>query len=61
MAAEEVIYFPFWAQLFDSAIFPTLPLPEPIAKPPPSLKNSTEIVPCGDIPRRAAIRSQLTS
>jgi hypothetical protein len=35
MAAEEVIYFPFLAQLSDRANLPTLPPPEPIAEPPP--------------------------
>jgi hypothetical protein len=39
MAAEEVIHFPFWAQLFPCPNSPALFPPEPVAEPPPSLKT----------------------
>ena len=46
MAAEEVIYFPFGAQLplyfHSEALFP----PEPVAEPPPVAKNRTQICSC---------------
>lgn len=35
MAAEELIYFSFQAQLSRRPDFPALPLPEPVAEPPP--------------------------
>jgi hypothetical protein len=35
MAAEEVIQFPFWAQLSPSPYSPVLIPPEPFAEPPP--------------------------
>ena len=35
MAAEEVIHFPFWAQLSKRPNSPALFPPEPVAKPPP--------------------------
>lgn len=35
MAAEEVIHFPFQAQLPPRPDSPALPLPEPVAEPPP--------------------------
>lgn len=45
MAAEEVIHFPFWAQL---SWRPNSPLPpEPVAEPPPWLKMRRIFGPCG--------------
>jgi hypothetical protein len=35
MAAEEVIHFPFWAQLSQRPNSPALSPPEPVAEPPP--------------------------
>ena len=35
MAAREVIFFLFWAQLSLRLAFPALPTPEPVAESPP--------------------------
>jgi hypothetical protein len=39
MAAQEVIHFLFWAQLSRRSNSPALPPPEPVAEPPPELKQ----------------------
>jgi hypothetical protein len=43
MAAEEVIYFPFWAQLSPRPNSPAPSPPEPVAEPPPLAENRTDI------------------
>jgi len=35
MAANEVIFFPFWAQLSPRMAFPDFPPPEAVAESPP--------------------------
>ena len=56
MAAEEVIHFPFWAQLFRCPNYPALPPPDPVAEPPPELKTGRIFVPCCGTLSRSAIR-----
>jgi hypothetical protein len=45
MAAEEVIHFLFRAQLSGRSNSPALFPPEPVAEPPPQLKNKANIRP----------------
>jgi hypothetical protein len=56
MAAEEVIHFPFWAQLSRCVNSPDLSPPEPVAESPPWLKTGWIFAPCGRISGRYAIR-----
>jgi hypothetical protein len=35
MAANELIFFPFWAQLLLRLVFSALPPPKPVAESPP--------------------------
>jgi len=43
MAAEEVIYFPFWAQLSLRPNSPAFCPPEPVAESPPFAENRTDV------------------
>jgi len=44
MAAEEVIYFPFWAQPYERRCSSAVCPPEPVAEPPPSLRSDEYLV-----------------
>jgi len=56
MAAEEVIHFPFWAQLSRRPNSPILSAPEPVAKPPPLAETEQMFISCDQISDRCAIR-----
>jgi hypothetical protein len=56
MAAEEVIHFPFWAQLSKGFNSPALFLPEPVAEPPPQPDTRRLFVPGGGASSRFPIR-----
>jgi hypothetical protein len=56
MAAEEVIHFPFWAQLSTCPCSPALSPPEPVVESPPELKTGRIFVPSRATLSRSTIR-----